>query len=168
MKRTASEYRAEAAAKREQSRESFERCDTDGFLSQWASDISARLLDTKATLAEDDWKSSFPGLYEGNRRVKAKRFTKVFDGYRSVTSWLLHDDEQELFLRRGKRFIPTGDHSRIQKQLGLREALEDDSADAKLDGGGTGLSGCAGVYVSVYRDGDPWGADATICEGNEV
>ena len=39
--KTAQEYRNEAAELHNRVEESFERCDTDGFLSQWANGISA-------------------------------------------------------------------------------------------------------------------------------
>jgi hypothetical protein len=45
LRRKAADHRSDAAA-------SFERCDTDGFLSQWASDINARAADRNADIAD--------------------------------------------------------------------------------------------------------------------
>ncbi|WGH21011.1 hypothetical protein SEA_AZIRA_5 [Gordonia phage Azira] len=50
---TADEYRAMAQRERQSSYDSFERCDTDGFLSQWAHDSMARTYLTLAGWAED-------------------------------------------------------------------------------------------------------------------
>lgn len=49
---TASELQQRAADKRQRAEESWERSDTDGFLSQWASDLGARLDDLNAEALE--------------------------------------------------------------------------------------------------------------------
>jgi hypothetical protein len=46
------------------SAESFERCDTDGFLSQWASDQTARVYNYAAQLAENGWTEEFSALFD--------------------------------------------------------------------------------------------------------
>lgn len=51
--KTAAEWKAEASASRQRSAESWERSDTDGFLSQWASDQMAGRYDHLASIAED-------------------------------------------------------------------------------------------------------------------
>jgi len=151
----ATKHHDKAAAHDEAARESFERCDTDGFLTQWAHGINARLERTKAMLMENDKTHEFIGLFEGNRRVKAREIRTKFG-----TAWLLHEDEADLIARRGKKFLPTGENSRILKNLGLREAREIADAWAALDGNGTGLSG--NVWVAIFRTGDKWGMDATL------
>ena len=156
MTKTAQDYRDMAKASRQRSRDSFDRCDTDGFLSQWCSDLSAREYDRKATILENDGKAEFCGLYEGERRVAAKLINGKFG-----TSWLLRDDEAERF---GRRFIPTGYRSRIQKQLGLQECFENAPAWCKIGGEGTGLSGLSTAHVAVFRTGCKWGTDASIIE----
>lgn len=50
--KTAAEWRTEARDSRQRSADSFERSDTDGFLSQWASDTMARKYEACADLAE--------------------------------------------------------------------------------------------------------------------
>lgn len=50
--RTADEYLAAAQDCRKRSAESFERCDTDGFLSQWASDTMANRYSRNAEIVE--------------------------------------------------------------------------------------------------------------------
>ena len=51
--KTAEEWRAEAARCRKASADSFDRCDTDGALSQWASDTMAHRYDACAEVAEN-------------------------------------------------------------------------------------------------------------------
>ena len=113
LKRVAERHEAAAKVFEDRAWESFQRCDTDGFLSQWASQEGARLARLLARLAESGYMSTFWGLYEGDRRVKAKEINTKFG-----TCWLLHEDEQELISKRGKPFLPTGGNSRILKGLG--------------------------------------------------
>lgn len=61
--KTADQWRAMAAKARGQSQASFERSDTDGALSQFASDSAARRYDMCATLAEQDGTWEFPALF---------------------------------------------------------------------------------------------------------
>ena len=142
--------------------ESIERSDTDGFLSQWASGLTAQLERRKAELAEAGDVTEFTGLYEGDRRVKAKIIHyRCRYSHSDASSWLLHEDEAELIERRGKEFIPDGKRSRVQKQLGLTERRETAPAYAFMNGNGTGLSG--NVWVAVARKNpDDWGLDAEV------
>lgn len=62
QKLTSSEYKKLASEANERAIESFDRCDTDGFLSQWALAIQEREYNALAHLAENNWKSSFQTL----------------------------------------------------------------------------------------------------------
>jgi hypothetical protein len=48
------EWRTMGRGRRNDAADSFERCDTDGFVSQWASGVNARMYDLMAELAEAD------------------------------------------------------------------------------------------------------------------
>lgn len=79
MDHTPAEWRAMAAECYKREQESFERSDTDGFLSQWASTVTARLYSTCAEVAEKGGKWKFRELatadgilIEGAREVKTK------------------------------------------------------------------------------------------------
>lgn len=50
---TAQQYRESAAGHIQAERESFERCDTDGFMSQWAHNVMARVAQVKADIVEN-------------------------------------------------------------------------------------------------------------------
>lgn len=151
--------RREADAHRQAAQDSFDRCDTDGFVSQWASGIMARLADARARLAENGGRAIFTGLYEGDRRVIAKVVQTRFG-----SSWMLDDAEAAKF---GRKFIPLQSHngrSRVQAQLGLSERDEWQTAAANTAGGGTGLAGACSVFVETYRTGDKWGRDAELIQ----
>lgn len=60
---TPQELRAEAARHDQDARDSFDRCDTDGFLSQWASGLTARQRRMEADLLEHDNTAEFPALF---------------------------------------------------------------------------------------------------------
>ena len=160
MNKTAKDLRESAAAHEAEKEASYQRCDTDGFLSQWAHGMSAAKERAQAAILEAGGVAEFRGLYEGNRRVKAKEIQTKY-GF----TWLLHEDETALRAARGKPFLPTGKKSRILKEFGLAERKETAPAAACLGGEGKGLSGCANVHVVVFRTGDKWGGDAKLMEG---
>lgn len=157
----AAQYGAESARHAEEKEASFERCDTDGFLSQWASGINSSLAHRQKEILLNDGRAEFRGLYEGDRRVKAKliTFTSKYS-HGTEIMWLLHESETALIAKRGKKYLPEGDNSRILKILGLEQREESDWAWAKLDGSGRGLSGQ--VWVSTFRVGDEWGGEAVM------
>jgi len=160
---TQSELLAEATACEQRKEESFERCDTDGFLSQWANGINANLYRRQAELVANGGMARFPGLFEGDRRVAAKLIETRFG-----ESWILRDDEAAKF---GRKFIPNSydNNSKIQRKLGLHQKPEHAPARAKIMSNGTGLSGCASAYIGCYRTGDKWGQDSQpIPEGPEI
>lgn len=153
-RKTEEEYRQEARAALTRREESWERSDTDGFLSQWANGLAAQEANRKADIVRDGGKASFTGLYHGSRRVAAKIIDTKFG-----TCWLLREDEERRF---GRKFIPLGKSSRVQKKLGLTERPERASAWACIKGSGTGLSG--NCWIATFRTGDEWGLDAEPSE----
>ncbi len=149
---TSTELRKQASQHYKDAEDSFQRSDTDGFLSQWASGIAGQKASRQADIEENGGVWPFRCLMDGERRVNAK----VIDGtYGQV--WLLADSEEA---RYGRRFIPIGARSRIQRELGLQEGTEDAPAKAKTWGKGTGLAGAASVQVIVVRtDLYDWSTD---------
>jgi hypothetical protein len=165
---TPNELRDQAAAARREATESFERCDTDGFLSQWASGLTASKLDLEADIREAGGRAGFVGLYEGDRRVAARKIETRFG-----MCWLLRDDEQKRF---GRKFVPIDGsfhserylkhsglrRSRVQVRLGLRERHELAAARAEITGTGQGLAGAHTCRAVAVRTGDRWGLDADL------
>ncbi|GAA3173274.1 hypothetical protein [Nonomuraea salmonea] len=60
----ADELRAQAAAHEREAEASFERCDTDGFLSQWASRMVAQEERLQADIEENGGKAMFLALFD--------------------------------------------------------------------------------------------------------
>lgn len=159
MNKSANEYRNEQARHIQEEHDSFERCDTDGFISQHCSSLNGRLAGVRADIIENDGKSIFVGLYQGDRRVVAKIIETKFG-----SAWLLDDSEAEIINSRGKKFLPTGSKSRVLSALGLKERKELAPAWACHSGEGRGFSGLSSVRISVYRTGDKWGSDSVLVE----
>ena len=63
---------AAAAAAEQAKADSWERSDTDGFLSQWASGLNANLHRAKAELLANDGMDEFPALFKDGVLVAAK------------------------------------------------------------------------------------------------
>src|SRR3990167_10637731 len=98
---TATELRTEASKHFQAAQDSFDRCDTDGFLSQWASGLSGRLASTKADLLDAGGKSEFWGLFTlDGQRVRAKLIDT-----KHGTCWALCD-ENDKFRQDRKPFVP--------------------------------------------------------------
>lgn len=158
--------RQEAADREQMAHESFERCDTDGFLSQWAHGFIAQEKRAHADLLENNGEHVFTGLYEGDRRVAAKVIqVKNKFSYKTESTWILRDDEASKF---GRKFIPF-DYSgkgKIQKSLGLTQKQEWAKAFVTTVSNGTGLAGAASARVVTLRqtEGDEWGLSSRLAE----
>lgn len=85
------QWRASARRSRKEAHDSFERSDTDGYLSQWASQTVAREYDLKAELAANDSHWEFDALLDmDGRPVPAKHIESKY-GW----SWALMDENQK-------------------------------------------------------------------------
>jgi hypothetical protein len=153
----------EARTARREREDSFARCDTDGFVSQWASGLSASLSGARAQLLRDGGHALFLGLFRRNtdgtpgERVIAKLRTGEWGDF-----WSLCDESGRptgVCLPAWKT-TPSpfdGTYSRGLKRskawrAGYVEAYEWAPAAARLGGRGTGLSGTA--WVEVFRTDD--------------
>lgn len=103
MSKTATDLRAEAAQDFKDVEDSFDRCDTDGFLSQWASDINGRVKLAQATIAEHGGKALFAQDYLINRatgeEVTDARLCRTRYGLKwridSTDEWLPYNPTRE-------------------------------------------------------------------------
>lgn len=143
---TAQEYRDAAAAGRKRSADSFERSDTDGFMSQWANDINAELNDRLASLAENNWRAHFEHLYTlDGRRVNAKMIRTRSYPRRLV--WAVMDPNGKFT----GEFINAHLLPKNLAKKGYQILDELAPAYAELKGSGTGLAGAMSVRVVTVR-----------------
>lgn len=105
--KTAAQWRAMAKDSRQSSADSWERSDTDGFLSQWASDTMARRYEHCAQVAEQDGMMLQVALFKDGELVKGARnvkgrygYTWVFDGEDGRPVWLSESKAESAQKRR--------------------------------------------------------------------
>lgn len=84
----AARLRTEAAAHWQERADSFERCDTDGFLSQWASGLTAQHRSAEARLLEDGGVAEFITLFDLDGNWVPSRLVEGKYG----TSWMVLDE----------------------------------------------------------------------------
>jgi len=160
---TANELRESAAEHDRKAAESFDRCDTDGFVSQWAHGLGSQKDRLQAEVEENGGLSSFMGLFNSaGERVKAKMVV-VYNSYKfeHESKWIVLDasDNAAHWVA-----IPQNPESPSKQskmgQLGLHQEWEEAPGKAELSGGGTGLAGAVNVRATVKRTdgGYPEGA----------
>ena len=151
MTDTADSLRASAAAHLEAREASFERSDTDGFVSQWASGICASRDSLAAEILENGGTATFPGLFsrETGERVPAVliRMADKFRPGQDRQVWRIEDPATG-------RAVAWVNHSWGTKRSAIYRdgyvlADEQAPAEAFIDGRGHGLSGSA--WASVRR-----------------
>jgi hypothetical protein len=156
---TAEQLRKEASQCDKFIQDSFDRCDTDGFLSQYASGITSQEKRKQAEILDNGGWYEFRALFNlKGERVKAKLESirnKFSYQYESV--WALYDNNGR-FLKYITAF-PKCHTTMLNK--GYREGFELADAEAFVDGRGFGLSGTAWVAVKRLDWGYP--VDAVGC-----
>lgn len=164
MTKTADELRDEAKAADKRAYDSFERCDTDGFMSQWASGITASKLRLEADLVEAGGTHSFRGLFDENgTRIKAKR-VKGHDYFGNPeTKWIVLDEHDSVlhWVNIPKNPDDPSGRSKMGK-LGLHEEWED-GIPAKATTSGESITS---VRAIVVRTDGGYPDDAVVYEGS--
>jgi hypothetical protein len=153
---TPDQLRQEARGHDKSAQESFDRCDTDGFLSQWASGITAQQLRLEASIRENGGTDQFMGLFTiDGKRVRAKIIHTVF--YMAGIGKIRRDrwafcDANDKFTG---VFITAGLKERNLAKKGFKEQEETAHAKAAIEGEGHGLSGSAWVATKRMDKGYP-------------
>lgn len=88
-RKKAAELREMGTRNDREARDSFDRCDTDGALSQWASGITAQKYRLQADIAENGGMWSFPALFDLDGDLIAAR--QVYGEYGTFWSYLEED-----------------------------------------------------------------------------
>ncbi len=142
----------EAQRRHERAEVSYQRCGMGGFLSQWVATMTARKMEKEIEILRNGGCAQFPVLCDAEGNVVADRvftFENSFNGVPTRSrSWKL---PAALADRLGRKWVPAGMNSRIQKQLDLHEEQRWFPARATIAGSGNGLSGCASDYVTEER-----------------
>lgn len=154
----AAQHRAAAADHARKADESFERSDTDGFVTQWAHGIMGDLERRKASIAENGGVSDFDVLVNEKGEVVPSRVVDTRYGTRRVIDaenvvgsggadvWLSRTYARKVKTERARKTDAT---DRKLDAFGLRYMVASHPAIAKLDGKGRGLSGTAWVATKA-------------------
>lgn len=139
----------------ERREESWQRSDTDGFLTQYFQAVWAEEAKSNARLLkEHGGYARFPVLVcVETGEVVATKVYAFEDTFRPdhwnapmVYRWKLPD---ELAEKAGRKWLPTGAKSKVQKNLGYREESRWFPAKYKIVGKGKGLSGS--VWTQLFK-----------------
>lgn len=148
--KTAEQWRAEAARQGQDRYESQERCDTDGFISQWASGVSASEYELCAELAETDGWWEFMGLFDLEGNLLTAVECKGDYGY----YWLIKNPPATM----GKPFFRESNARKGSRRYandtakGVRLGTVRRKGYVTLRGSGTGLAGAMSVRAVVVPD----------------
>jgi len=151
---TPEELRDRAAAHDAKAAESFERCDTDGFVSQWADGVSSERDRLAAKIMEDNGYHRFPALFDRTGALVQAREVETRHGW----VWkILHPDMSVSWFKES-RARDWRARLRANARRGFFVGSVLLPARAVTRGGGKGLSGACNVRaVAVplhndYRD----------------
>lgn len=85
----AEHFRDQSKRCHQASLDSFDRCDTDGFLSQWASDTTAAEYRAAADLADNEGRTDFQALFDLDGNLIPARCVETRYGW----SWVYDDED---------------------------------------------------------------------------
>jgi hypothetical protein len=149
---TATEFRAQAQAARQSAADSWERSDTDGFVSQWASGLTAREYDLKADLAErGDVDAFYDSVMDADGNVAPARVVETRYGSKVAifASW----EDADTYGAPVKAWASPTD--RALRKYGLRMAWRTAPAKVVYTGSGKGLAGAMSVGLAVVPTTKP-------------
>jgi hypothetical protein len=161
---TAAQHREAAQASSDAEQASFERSDTDGFLSQWAHSMTARLHNEQAALADAGGMGEWPALFDLNGNLVPAKLVSTRFG---IAWGILPSDDPD------GRFVAWFSASSARKSAtrrvndakkGYRVGRVLARTGAKVMGSGTGLSGAASAYVGRYRQDGGFSRDVTVLD----
>lgn len=153
--------RSHAEAKRHEQAaiESFDRCDTDGFVSQWASGVMADEARLNAYLASKDGKDDFAALFDLDGNLVAAKLITIRYGL----AWgLLATDDPSSNIIQFITAFPKRESTMTRK--GFYEGTVRCPAHVAMSGSGTGLSGALSVHAFTTRNDRGFSRDVEIID----
>lgn len=150
---TAEDHRAAAKGSQKAAQESWDRSDTDGFLSQWASGLTAQEHLAWADLLDNGGKTRMRVLMNLDGTVAS---THLHYGQYGP-SWVLNDDAAARF---GKRFVNESEAASAARRRAAMAKKGFTFGTILVDGyvtvqgSGKGLSGAASCRVVTLADLD--------------
>ena len=138
---TAETYRAMAKDCHRRSAESFDRCDTDGYLSQWAADMSARRYGVMAKVAENGGKTEEAALFFADGTIASHDMREgKFGAYFFLTD--------EAAKRYGSRFVNLSNAKKAETRR--KNYAKKGFTYGRVKGDAVVMSGGNGYNISYY------------------
>lgn len=156
---TADEYRAKAKQHERDAAESFDRCDTDGCVSQWASGVMADEARLNAYLADNGGMDNFRALFDLDGNLVP---AKLINGKFGPCWGLLANDDPSSQITRFIGAFPRRPGTMTSK--GFYEGTVRCPAHVVLGGSGTGLSGALTVRPYTTRNDRGFSRDVEIID----
>lgn len=156
---TAAEYLDKAKQHEQDAIDSFERCDTDGCVSQWASGVMAEEARLNAHLATRGGTDDFPALFDLDGNLVA---AKLINGQYGPCWAILADDDPSSAIVRFVGAFPARQSTMTRK--GFYEGTVRCPAHVTLGGSGTGLSGALTVRPYATRNDRGFSRDVEIID----
>lgn len=149
--KNAEEHRELAGLHDAEKEASFERCDTDGFVSQWAHGMMAEEHRLAAQIEENGGKWQFRALFDLDGNMVAAKEIETRYGW----SWMLLDENGkatgQFFNESKAKTAEVRKANNAKKGFYLGKVLY--PAYAKLAGGGKGMGGALSVTACVFPKG---------------
>lgn len=159
---TSTEYLAKARQHEQDAIESFDRCDTDGFVSQWASGVMADKARLEAWLAARGGSDDFAALFDLDGNLVAAKLINTKYGL----SWgILATDDPSSRVVRWVGACPKRESTMRKK--GFYEGTVRCPAHVTLSGSGTGLSGALTVRPYTARNDRGFSRDVEIIDNGQ-
>lgn len=139
----AAELEASAGRHDQEAADSFERCDTDGFVTQWAHGITGRQERLQADIERQDGLWEFPALFsEDGERVAAKLIPTRYG-----MAWAICDEAGQFT----GEFVSNKEKAAAKKGYVLGTEMAPARAETWAPPGARGLAGATQVQVIARR-----------------
>ena len=140
----AATHRTEAAQHEQDAADSFDRCDTDGFVSQWASGCMAQKKRLAASIAERGGVAEFAALFDLDGNLVA---AKLIDGRYGMVWGILASDDPSSQITEWVTAFPKRDSTMRNKGYAEGFVLAPAYADLR------GANACNVTAVAIRTDG---------------
>jgi hypothetical protein len=147
------ELRERATAHEQEAIDSFERSDTDGFLSQWASGINASVDRLQATITENGGLSDFAALFRDGELVPAVQIETRY-GWR----WAIFETAEAANSYGGNiiEWVGLSERALANKGYTMGKVWRPAYAKVLAPKGARGLSGAASAFAGhALQSGEP-------------
>lgn len=156
---SAEEYLDKAKRHQNDAIASFDRCDTDGCVSQWASGVMADEARANARLAAQGGCDNFRALFDLDGNLVA---AKLVNGQYGLCWGILQSDDPSSRITRFIGAFPKRKSTMARK--GFYEGTVRCRAHVVLGGSGTGLSGALTVRPHAVRSDRGFSRDVEIID----